>query len=138
VSSHSQSTTVFASAEIVDRALAELPSVIDFLPAGSEAAFAPVNTNEDWSCGAGKRALDLLIAVPVLALLAPFFAMLALLIRLDSKGPVFFRQTRAGQCGRNFEILKFRTMHVLENGDTIVQARQGDPRVTRIGSWLRR
>jgi exopolysaccharide biosynthesis polyprenyl glycosylphosphotransferase len=84
-----------------------------------------------------KRAFDLLIAVPTLIFAAPLFAALALLIKLDSKGPVFFRQKRVGQAGRVFDIVKFRSMRVLENGDTVIQATKKDPRVTRIGRFLR-
>ena len=84
-----------------------------------------------------KRALDLAVALPAVLITAPLFAVLALLIKLDSKGPVFFRQTRIGFRGRAFDILKFRSMRVLENGDTVVQATKQDPRVTRIGRFLR-
>ena len=64
--------------------------------------------------------------------------MTALAIKLDSSGPVIFRQRRSGFNGRHFQILKFRTMRVLEDGETIVQARPNDSRVTRVGHWLRR
>ena len=132
------SAPAFTDAEVVSLALAGLPSMIDFLPTGSEARLVAVNTDANWGCGAAKRALDLVVAVPALLVLAPLFALIALLVRLDSGGPVLFRQRRAGICGRDFDILKFRTMHVLENGDTVVQAREGDPRATRVGRWLRR
>lgn len=85
-----------------------------------------------------KRALDLAIAVPALVVLAPVLLTIAILIKLDSRGPVFFRQTRTGLGGVPFDILKFRSMGVCENGDHIMQARQNDPRVTRIGRTLRR
>ena len=83
------------------------------------------------------EALDVAIAVPVLFVLAPLLAFLALLVRLDSPGPVLFRQKRLGYRGRPFEILKFRTMKVLEDGAAITQARPGDARATRVGRWLR-
>jgi exopolysaccharide biosynthesis polyprenyl glycosylphosphotransferase len=85
-----------------------------------------------------KRTLDLVIAIPLLVLLAPLMAVIALWIALDSQGPVFFRQTRRGLGGATFDILKFRTMTVLENGATVVQATQNDPRVTRAGRNLRK
>lgn len=88
--------------------------------------------------GVGKRALDLAIAIPALVLLAPLLALFTVLIRLDSEGPVFFRQRRLGLHGASFEILKFRSMSVLENGDTITQVCNGDTRVTRVGRWMRR
>jgi lipopolysaccharide/colanic/teichoic acid biosynthesis glycosyltransferase len=64
--------------------------------------------------------------------------MTALLIKVDSPGPVLFLQNRNGFNGRTFRIVKFRTMHVLEDGDDIRQATRADPRVTRLGWWLRR
>ena len=84
-----------------------------------------------------KRALDLAVALPTLLFTAPLFVALALLIKLDSNGPVFFRQKRTGFGGRAFDIVKFRSMRVLENGDRVVQATKQDPRVTRIGRFLR-
>jgi putative colanic acid biosysnthesis UDP-glucose lipid carrier transferase len=138
VSTHPQPAIVIADADIVRDAIAALPSVIDFLPADSEAFFVPVNTDRNWASGAAKRALDLAIALPALVALAPLLALIALFVRIDSRGPVFFAQKRNGICGRPFEILKFRTMHVLEDGDTVVQAREGDPRTTRVGRFLRR
>jgi putative colanic acid biosynthesis UDP-glucose lipid carrier transferase len=100
---------------------------------------APANTN---SKPIGfqpvlKRALDLMIAVPMLVFCAPLLLALALIVRLDSKGPALFRQTRLGQGGKAFDIFKLRTMTVMENGDTVVQATAGDRRVTRPGRWLR-
>jgi len=60
--------------------------------------------------GRAKRILDLVIAVPVLVVLAPVFAVIAILIRRDSPGPAFYRQTRVGLDGREFRLIKFRTM----------------------------
>lgn len=85
-----------------------------------------------------KRALDLVAATAALVVLAPLFVMTAIAIKLDSPGPVIFRQRRSGFNRRHFQILKFRTMSVLEDGSEIVQAGRNDPRVTRIGAWLRR
>ena len=87
---------------------------------------------------AWKRAIDLFGATALLSLLAPLLLMITILIKLDSHGPVLFKQKRNGFNGRIFAIYKFRTMHVLEDGDSIPQARRNDPRVTRIGRWLRR
>jgi exopolysaccharide biosynthesis polyprenyl glycosylphosphotransferase len=138
VSTHLKSAAALARAEFVSAALAALPSVITFLPAGSETGFVPVNTDTNWATGAAKRALDLAVTVPLLVFLAPLLAVLAVLVRIDSRGPVLFRQSRNGICGKSFEILKFRTMSVLENGDRVVQARENDPRVTRVGRFMRR
>lgn len=84
-----------------------------------------------------KRALDVLIAVPLFVCLLPLFAGIALLIRLDSAGPAFFIQERAGRHGSRFRIVKFRTMHRM-NADSRVQVQLDDPRVTRVGRVLRR
>jgi len=65
-------------------------------------------------------------------------AAVAIAIKLDSKGPVFFRQTRHGFNGRPFAIYKFRSMTVMEDGDVVQQARKNDHRVTRVGRWIRR
>jgi len=85
-----------------------------------------------------KRAFDVTLAAGLLCLLAPLLVALAVLVRLDSVGPALFRQTRLGRGGKTFEILKFRTMTVMENGARVVQARKNDPRITRIGRLLRR
>lgn len=87
---------------------------------------------------AAKRMIDLISAGLALAILAPLLALAAVAIKLDSPGPVFFRQKRCGFNGRTFLIRKFRTMHVLEDGPVILQANQADRRVTRVGKWLRR
>ena len=85
-----------------------------------------------------KLVQDYVIAAIALVLLAPFFALIALAIKLDSKGPVFFRQNRHGFNHKIFSIWKFRTMTVMEDGDHAVQATRGDRRVTRVGKLLRR
>jgi len=86
---------------------------------------------------AAKRVLDLLAAGTMIVLLAPLLAMTSLLIKIDSAGPVLFRQRRRGFNGREFTIYKFRTMHVLEDGDVIIQAQRNDKRTTRVGRVLR-
>ncbi|MBR0703708.1 undecaprenyl-phosphate glucose phosphotransferase [Bradyrhizobium diazoefficiens] len=91
-----------------------------------------------WNERALKRALDLAGASVALLVFAPVMLVAAILIKLSSVGPVFFRQTRHGFGGRAFKIFKFRTMRVLEDGPTIVQAQRNDPRVTPIGKWLRK
>ena len=62
----------------------------------------------------------------------------AILIKVDSRGPILFTQWRSGFNGRLFRIFKFRTMTVLEDGSVIRQAAREDPRFTRLGRWLRR
>ena len=85
-----------------------------------------------------KRAVDLVIAGTALILLLPLFLVTAVAIKLDSPGPIIFRQRRCGFNRRQFHILKFRTMFVQEDSATIVPAQPNDRRVTRVGNWLRR
>jgi putative colanic acid biosynthesis UDP-glucose lipid carrier transferase len=84
-----------------------------------------------------KRTFDIAVAATGLVLFLPLLLTIALLIRLDSRGPIIFRQRRCGFNGRRFQIWKFRTMSVLEDGETITQAKPNDARITRIGNWLR-
>jgi sugar transferase (PEP-CTERM system associated) len=87
-----------------------------------------------------KRLLDLMLAAVGLVLALPLMAVIALLIRLTSTGPVFYHQRRVGQHGRIFVLHKFRSMcHDAEAATGPVWAsRQGDSRVTSVGGWLRR
>jgi Undecaprenyl-phosphate glucose phosphotransferase len=84
-----------------------------------------------------KAAEDYILGAVLLLLALPVMALVALAVRLDSPGPALFRQRRHGLNRRVIEVLKFRTMHVLEDGTEIRQARHGDPRITRIGNFLR-
>jgi lipopolysaccharide/colanic/teichoic acid biosynthesis glycosyltransferase len=89
--------------------------------------------------GAAKRALDLAIAVPGLALAAPVMAGIALWVRRDSAGPALFRQSRIGFAGRPFTLVKFRTMVVGAEGmGAGLAISEGDPRITHAGRVLRR
>ena len=85
-----------------------------------------------------KALLDRVGAAVLLVALSPLLAAVALWVRLDSPGPVIFRQSRLGFNQRRFSVWKFRTMSVTEDGDAVVQARRNDARVTRSGHWLRR
>jgi Undecaprenyl-phosphate glucose phosphotransferase len=84
-----------------------------------------------------KRTLDLALACVGLVLLAPLFAAAAIAIKLESPGPVIYRQARRGFNGETFMIWKFRSMRVMESGHAMVQARRGDARITRVGRILR-
>ena len=86
-----------------------------------------------------RRLFDLVIAVPALVLLLPVFAMLALAVFADSGDPIFYRQIRVGKLGREFKIIKFRTMRAdAETRSGPVWARSGEDRTTRVGRILRR
>jgi lipopolysaccharide/colanic/teichoic acid biosynthesis glycosyltransferase len=85
-----------------------------------------------------KRLIDLVCSAILIALCAPICAVLALAIRIESKGPVFFRQTRIGQNGKPFEILKFRSMKVDAPKYARSPNQQTDSRITRVGRILRK
>lgn len=86
----------------------------------------------------GKRISDVTISLAILVLTLPLMLLTALLIRLDSSGPVFYRQQRIGLFGQPFTVMKFRSMSVdAEKGGRAVWAQQKDPRVTRVGGFIR-
>ncbi len=84
-----------------------------------------------------KRTIDFLVASLALLLISPLFALVAICIKLDSRGPVFFRQERVGRFGRTFRIFKFRTMAEAQASVDMQLTVAGDPRITRVGRWLR-
>jgi lipopolysaccharide/colanic/teichoic acid biosynthesis glycosyltransferase len=103
-----------------------------------------------------KRVLDLAVVVPLLVVLSPLLALVAVLVKCTGRGPVFFRQTRIGLQGEPFTMLKFRTMVVGDDDDTALREAvqqelngeavagdggsfklDNDPRITPVGRWLR-
>ena len=86
-----------------------------------------------------SRALDVVLTAVLLVVAAPLLALAALAIRLESRGPVFYRQRRVGRYGRPFELWKLRTMVPgAESMGAGVYVLEGDPRITRVGRLLRR
>lgn len=85
-----------------------------------------------------KRLMDIAISAVVLVLLLPSFAVIALLIKLDSRGPVLYKGVRVGLHGRPFKIYKFRTMVADAERIGGPNTPRDDPRITRVGRWLRR
>lgn len=97
-----------------------------------------------------KRALDIVGSGLALVLLSPLFGLIALLIKLEDRGPILFRQVRVGRHGREFRMLKFRSMRVdaearlkellarNQHSGGITFKIKDDPRVTRIGKWIRK
>lgn len=86
-----------------------------------------------------KRFMDIVVSLGLLAVLSPLFLVVSLLIKRESKGPVFFKQTRYGEGGKEFLVWKFRSMTVTENSsEKIVQATRNDSRVTKIGAFIRK
>lgn len=88
-----------------------------------------------WQNSRAKRAFDVLAAGAFLLAAAPLFAVVAVLIRLDSDGPVFYRSARIGRNGRPFQMLKFRSMRAAAGPRVTSDA---DPRITAFGAWLRK
>ena len=111
--------------------------LIDLTPGATHPAQGPM-----------KRAFDVFLATLLLVPVAPVFAAIALLIKLNGPGPIFYCGTRVGRGGRHFVFYKFRTMrHKADHGTETVETRakdghlyklRGDPRITRVGAWLRR
>jgi Undecaprenyl-phosphate glucose phosphotransferase len=110
---------------------------LDVVPMGANNALRvlrkPMNEGEVLL----KRVFDIAGAVVGLVLLSPLFLVIAVLIKLDSAGPVFYRQERRGFNGEIFYIWKFRSMRVTESGRQMTQARLGDNRITRVGRVIR-
>ncbi len=110
---------------------------LDVVPIGANNALRFIRKPlSDFSVFA-KRAMDVAIAVVALCLLSPLLAIVALAIKLDSAGPVIYRQARRGFNGESFMIWKFRSMSVMESGHAMKQAQKGDARITRIGRFIR-
>jgi Undecaprenyl-phosphate glucose phosphotransferase len=95
---------------------------------------APLSPTEQFT----KRVLDLVIASFALLVLSPLMLFAAVATKVETQGPIIFRQRRKGFNGREFQIYKFRTMRVTEDGPVICQATRCDGRVTRLGRILRR
>jgi sugar transferase (PEP-CTERM system associated) len=88
---------------------------------------------------AAKRLFDLVVSAAILLLTAPLILLFALLVKIESRGPAFFRQRRVGLYGVPFELVKLRSMRVdAEVGGKAVWAQKDDPRVTRVGSIIRK
>ena len=88
--------------------------------------------------GAIKRTADIVLSLLILVLISPLMLIIALAVKLGSPGPVIFKQRRYGLDGKEIIVYKFRSMTVAEDGATVEQAREQDPRVTPLGRFLRR
>ncbi len=85
-----------------------------------------------------KRAFDILVSATAMLLLCWLYAILALVVKFDSPGPIIFRQRRIGKNGKEFDFFKFRTMRMETNPYATTPQSGKDPRITRFGRWLRR
>lgn len=96
------------------------------------------NVGRPWYFAAAKRLVDLFGASLLLLVFSPFYALFGILIKLDSRGPIIFKQKRVGLRGKEFSFYKFRTMHVSAPQYANTPTTSDDPRITRVGKWLRR
>jgi len=85
-----------------------------------------------------KRIFDVVFAILCLVLFSPLLILIAILIKLDSKGPVIFKQIRVGRNMKDFHLAKFRTMYVTQGSNSLLTIGNRDNRITRIGYWLRK
>ena len=102
-------------------------------------AHAPIESKNSSSyIRFGKRCFDAVISLSGLLFLSPFLLLIAIVVRLTSRGPALFSQIRTGQFGKPFRILKFRTMRMAPPGSGPLITASGDPRITPLGRWLRK
>ncbi len=125
---------VYDASGFCERILRRLP--VQFLRA-SDFAFADELTMSPMR-RALKRGFDIFVASLLLGLAAPFLVLVALAIKLDSKGPVFYRQERVGVDGKSYWLWKFRSMRTDAEKNGAVWARANDDRVTRVGRFIRK
>lgn len=107
-------------------AIQEIPIV-----AVCDTPFAGIN-------GFVKRLSDVILSILILILISPVLLLVSLAVKLDSPGPVIFKQRRYGLDGEEIVVYKFRSMTVIENGDSVVQATRNDPRIRPLGAFLRK
>lgn len=87
---------------------------------------------------AAKRIFDVIVSLLLLTMTAPIILLFAILVKLDSKGPAFFRQRRVGLYGQNFDVIKLRSMRLDAEANGAQFATKNDPRVTHIGNFIRK
>lgn len=119
--------------DIVARAVGSAPSAEELAVRAAPTA-ETVNVAHSF----GKRGVDIAGALFALLVFLPLLLCIAMAVRLESGGPVIFKQRRTGHCGRIFTIYKFRTMTVAEDSGNVRQATRDDARVTAIGAVLRK
>ena len=117
--------------------------IVDLLHARSESinglpSISIFDSPMDGASRLVKRVEDIVLSLAILAIIAVPMLIIALGVRLTSPGPALFRQKRYGMDGRPIEVWKFRSMTVMENGDTVTQAKRNDSRITPFGAFLRR
>ncbi len=144
----SRTTALGVKVSIVPRLFEVVGSAVEFDTVGGVTVLGVRRAGLTRSSRAIKRLVDVVVSAIGLAFLAPLFAAIAVAIKLDSPGLVFFRQRRVGKAGRVFYMIKFRSMvdgaeaqhaalQELNESEGVFKLRR-DPRVTRVGRWLRR
>ena len=118
--------------------LQDYTSSVDYLDLDGHIVYGPHQGHRRRLHEVFSRMIDVAAASFALLLLSPVFALVSVLVRLDSRGPVLFRQLRVGRDGVPFTILKFRTMREESCGSDLTPANSDDPRITPIGRWLRK
>lgn len=104
---------------------------------GEKAAQPTLSDSSPWVVSGLRRVFDVAVATTALILLLPLILCAAVIVRLDSRGPIFFRQRRMGRNGKEFTLYKFRSMNSEDTGGASITV-MGDSRITRAGSFLRR
>jgi exopolysaccharide biosynthesis polyprenyl glycosylphosphotransferase len=125
---------VFGAAQYCERVLRRIPvHVLDGVQfaTADELSQGPIRR-------ASKRAFDIVVAGVLLVIAGPLMLFLVILIRLDSKGPAFYRQDRVGRNGKEYALWKFRSMRLDAEKNGAVWAREHDDRVTRVGRFIRK
>lgn len=129
--------------EFVDLTL--VPDIYDYVALGCEVedfdGLPMVSLNETPIMGLNlflKRIFDVFIAAVALLIWSPVMVILSVIIKSTSKGPVFYKQERMSLNGKSFSMLKFRSMRMDQSGDVEILTKQGDPRVTAIGRFIRK
>ena len=126
---------VLDAIDFTERALKKIPAE---LTRPSDLVFSDGFDRAPWLLGA-RRLVSLMVALALFVLALPILLVAALLIKLDSPGPLFYSQERVGAHGGVFRMLKFRTMRKdAEQAGQAQWAQKNDPRITRVGVWLRR
>ena len=105
---------------------------------GKRSCHDPAFDLSPWCFCRLKRALDLICALILIPATLPLMAIVALLVKTTSPGPALFRQTRVGKGGKDFQLLKFRTMYHEQRNPGLDLTRRGDPRIMPVGRLLRR
>lgn len=142
-----------ANASRLVGALAETPATVEIVPFAVDMVFPHVGQRSGESQPTTvilrnrtlgdfdlvlKRAFDIAVASTALVMLAPVLAVTAVAIRMETNGPVLFRQARHGYGNRTINVYKFRSMKVVESGAAARQATKNDPRITKVGAFIRR